>query len=112
MKLNKEQFDQYMQNCWKRYIEVGKKCQVCGKEIKQLKYINIAHTEKRGKDIDAILNRFVICCEELHIWQHDRPNNLSNHPCVRLFQLNYWNGSGTNKFWQRFIKERGLFDYD
>jgi hypothetical protein len=89
---------------------------VCGRYIPQemLRTTNFPHVEGAAcrSDYDS-LNVFLLTCAELHLWQHNQgANNLKSHPCVRFFLINYWNGGEHRKFYQRFIRERKLFEYE
>lgn len=115
MKKNKKQ-KLFKEQAIKRIDWAGGRCQVCNKPIEFSGYWytgdyfgdcnKFAHIKSRNKSNDwEYVNYFIMIHSELH--SHETYNRgLENHPCVKYFLENYFNGY--KRFYDKFIEERGI----
>ena len=90
-------------------IKQNFRCLCCGKYISQEKMTstNFAHWYNKSwmTDYERLTNQSLVC-EELHIWEHNRPSNLEKNPCVQIL-INKYDDSYTELLKEKdFIKRQ------
>lgn len=109
-KLTSKEKALFKENKVKLYTELEGCCQNCDYYLWPITRSNFAHIQSRNNStVEEYLKRFLLICEELHGYQHWLSPNLKEHPCVKLFLKNYFNGLKHRVFYTKFVKDKGLF---